>query len=112
MRRPVHNTHLQILTESGVIGFSVWLLMILYILRGLLRLWSATKGCIDRRSLAVRAYASSLVASISSFLVGSAFGNYAYNDLFWTIAALAAILIKISLNLTHAIGHDANVPAR
>jgi O-antigen ligase len=94
-QRPVHNAHLQILTEIGLVGFTAWIFSFIYLVRRLYVLWRSTLGGRDQEAVSANIFASSFIATISSFFVGSSFGNYAYNDLFWTIAGISATLIKL-----------------
>jgi len=77
------------------VAFAAWLTVIWISLRNLFLLWRWSSLSVDLNMRKINLYSSALVSSILSFLVGSSFGNYAYNDLFWTLLAIAAISIRL-----------------
>jgi probable O-glycosylation ligase (exosortase A-associated) len=89
--RPVHNSHLQILTEGGVISFLGWALAIFGVFYQNFKIIRSSKiysKYPDEPSQ--YAFAKGLMASLIAFIVGSTFGNYAYNDLYWTVVSLSS----------------------
>jgi probable O-glycosylation ligase (exosortase A-associated) len=90
--RSVHSSHLQILTEAGVIGFAAWIFLLLYsVLVGLkvrkrVRTWTGP----DARLYA--SLADGLVAAWVAFIIGGTFTAIGWNDFVWTVFGITAAL--------------------
>src|SRR5262249_6953448 len=97
--RSVHSSHLQVLSEAGVIGAVSWVF-----------LWVTAFTCAfrirrrgsrsdlspdDRRMFTT--YANALIASMSAFMVGGSFISMALNDLTWLTFAVVASLDRLSM---------------
>ncbi len=87
--RPVHNTHLQMLTEGGLIGAIGWAIAILGAFTQNLKIIIAERAAENINIRLIRAYSKGVIVSIVVFVIGSSFGNYAYNELIWTILAIS-----------------------
>ena len=87
--RPVHNTHLQMLTEGGLIGAFGWAIALLGALTQNLKIIIGERTAESKDRKLFRAYSKGIIASIVVFIIGSSFGNYAYNELIWTLLAIS-----------------------
>jgi probable O-glycosylation ligase (exosortase A-associated) len=98
-QRAVHNSHLQVLAETGYLGALIY--------AGLFGFSLLTTWRIRRRALSSEAYpaesrrffytsANGLIASMVAFLVGGAFISLALNDLTWLTFALVAALDRLA----------------
>jgi O-antigen ligase len=87
--RPVHNTHLQILTEGGLIGAFGWAIALLGAILQNLKIIIMERAEENSNIRLNRAYSKGIVISIVVFIIGSSFGNYAYNELIWTLLAIS-----------------------
>ncbi|MGH9176108.1 MAG: O-antigen ligase family protein, partial [Vicinamibacterales bacterium] len=98
-QRAVHNSHLQVLTETGWLGAVWWV--------GLLTLSMYLTFRAKRRTVQMkpddawftRTVANALITSMSGFLVGGTFVSMAYNDLTWLTFAMVAGFDRVSRRL-------------
>jgi O-antigen ligase len=96
--RSVHNSHLQILTESGFLGFAAWLFLLFYsIVLSLLvrRRAKALPGDHVNRAL-YRSLGGGLAAVFVAFTVGGTFTAIGWNDLTWCLFSVVAALDRVS----------------
>jgi len=92
--RELHNTYLEVLTETGLLGFSCFAGMLLLALRGLARtLRTGTDPLI-------RHYAEALQFAYVAFLAASVFMPHQYNKYLWIFAGLAIAVTRLGRNAT------------
>jgi putative inorganic carbon (hco3(-)) transporter len=89
---PPHNSYVQVLAELGVPGFLLFAAFLINVFRAL----GAPKPAGRAR------LAHTLTASLIGFAVGSFFLTLAYNDMLYTLAAIAVGLHQVSLNAARA----------
>lgn len=97
-QRSVHNSHLQVLTEQGYAGFTIWLLMSGYALVVCLRIrFGAARlhGLGDEDRQYYVATATSLAASMLAFIVGGTFIAASNNDFTWITFGIVAALHRM-----------------
>ncbi len=97
-RRAVHNSHLQVLTETGFFGLFAYLSLFGY---SLIAAWRIRKhalaGAFSLESHRFFYTASNaLIASMAGFLIGGAFISLALNDITWLSFALVASLDRLA----------------
>jgi putative inorganic carbon (HCO3(-)) transporter len=95
--RSVHNSHLQVLTEAGMLGFVIWLFMLFYaIVLGLrVRRRGRSPGCSN--GVLYTSLAEGLTAAMVAFIVGGTFTAIAWSDFVWCVLAIVAALDRVSL---------------
>jgi probable O-glycosylation ligase (exosortase A-associated) len=100
-RRAVHNSHLQVLAETGFPGAAVWLFLLGYcvVLIFRIRRRSRQAGLSPADASFMLTMANGLIASMMGFVVGGTFLAMALNDITWLTFALVASLDRISLAL-------------
>ena len=94
--RAVHNSHLQVLTETGWLGALCW--AALFVTAFSLAIRARHRAALmdpDHARLTI-AMANGLIASMAGFLVGGTVVSMAYNDLTWLTFALVASLDRLS----------------
>jgi putative inorganic carbon (hco3(-)) transporter len=97
-RRDVHSSYFQMIAETGFGGGALFLGLTIYTLVILLRIRSRVANSnlsSDERQFFLAA-ANGLLASMTAFMVGGAFGSYALNDLTWLSIAVTAALDRIT----------------
>jgi len=114
-RRAVHNSHLQILTETGWLGAGCWIALFgLAFLETFRSKRLASNMEPDDARLTVTV-ANALIASMCGFLVGGTFVSMAHNELTWLTFALVASLDRLSrgvMQTSHSAGGEpAGAPA-
>ena len=90
--RAVHNSHLQVLVETGWLGLFVWVCLFGYAFLAAFRLRRASKDLArppDERQFSFT-LGNALLASMTGFLVGGTFLSMAMNDATWYTFAFAA----------------------
>jgi O-antigen ligase len=94
--RSVHSSHLQVLTEAGMLGFTAWLFMLFYALvLGLrVRRRGRSPGCPN--GALYTALAEGFTAAVVAFIVGGAFTAIAWSDFVWCVLAIIAALDRVS----------------
>jgi O-antigen ligase len=104
--RSVHNSHLQILTELGVIGFALWVFLLISSLIGCLRIRRKADaiGMDTRTGQVLWTLATAIFVSLFAFMVGGLFISMGLNDLTWLMFAAVAALERVA-------SHAANPPA-
>ena len=96
--RSVHSSYFQMLTETGFIGFALWIFLFIssIVLCIRVRSRSATPGLTPRDSDVLWTLATAFMVSLVSFSVGGIFISMALNDLTWLIFAAIAALDRVS----------------
>ena len=94
-RRSVHNSHLQMLSELGYIGFGLWILIFAYAITSCLRIRftaASLSGLNDEDRRYYMLTSTAFVASMCAFIVGGTFIASANNELTWfTFGGIAAL---------------------
>jgi len=92
--RAVHNTYLQVLTETGYLGLAIFALLIIVSVGIAFRIRrnSRTPGLDPGDARFLLTSANALLASTAAFLVGGTFASHLLNDLNWFTFALVASL--------------------
>jgi hypothetical protein len=89
--RGAHNLYLQIAAETGIIGLSMFLAMVLLILR---QLWQARRQWAHSRP-DVANLVTALFLSLTAYLTHSMFAHLAYERYFFLLLALAGAAVQI-----------------
>jgi probable O-glycosylation ligase (exosortase A-associated) len=96
--RAVHNSHIQVLAETGYLGAASWALLFVYAFFACLRVRARSKT--ERLDPAVARFfftaANGLLTSMTAFLVGGTFLSLALNDLTWLTFGMVAAVDRIS----------------
>jgi O-antigen ligase len=109
-----HNSHLEVATEMGVVGFAFWLMLVLGGVFGITRLrrrlpkhWA--KGTDEERLL----YYSTLYIPVAfaAFIFNSSFVSFAYRDLVYALGAFCAGLIVCVDGKLKEAAMSARIPA-
>jgi O-antigen ligase len=95
----LHNPHVQILAEEGLIGFALWASMIVGFFRRTQHLqtqqsiarWAQRGG----EALNLRAIAWGLEGTMLAFLANSVFYNQLYIHWFWSLLTIASVLAAL-----------------
>ncbi len=87
--RLAHNTYLQILTETGIVGFSLFMCGIVYCFWILKEIRDLS---IQKKDAWLHRNASILVVSLSIFLVAAFFVSAAHIDILWIVMGLTSCL--------------------
>jgi probable O-glycosylation ligase (exosortase A-associated) len=108
--RAVHNSHLQVLTETGVIGAAAYVFLFAWsaVLVARVRTQSLDPRLAPSDSRLLLTAANALFASMAAFLVGGTFVSMALNDVTWITFALIAALDRVSQQL--CADADVSVP--
>lgn len=95
--RSVHSSHFQILADIGYPGLFVWFSLFFISFR---KLWAIRKA--SRKKLtnceSSRFYfyiSNALICSITTFLLGGSFYEYAYNDIIWLTWGMVVALERL-----------------
>lgn len=106
--RSVHSSHFQILAEAGYFGFFIWVCLMLVSYWKLYKIKNQANEYIkDQESQRFYiAISNMLICSITVFIVGGAFYEYAYNDLIWLIFGLT---IAVERNINKDIAEEENL---
>ncbi|MCF6324167.1 MAG: O-antigen ligase family protein [Gammaproteobacteria bacterium] len=108
LNRSVHSSHFQILAEAGYFGFLIWLLLFLVSYLKLFKIRSLAKKQVkDPDTVEFYTHISSaLICTITVFIAGGAFYEYAYNDIIWLVFAL---IIAIERNINKEINSTSSL---
>src|SRR5678810_850934 len=103
--RSVHNSHLQVLAETGLVGLMVWIWILTKTYLSLLRVRTRARNLStnNEESRFLFTMANAMVSSITAFVIGGSFIALALNDLIWIMFAFAVALDHLSLT---AIGNQ------
>lgn len=95
--RAVHNTLLSVLSETGYLGFSTFIFLILSCLAMTIRAKRISRSFSDSMlKIEVSDYAAMLRVSTVAFLLGSFFVNTLYQEMFWVIITIAIALDRVT----------------
>lgn len=94
--RAVHNSHLQVLTETGWLGAAWWVGLFAVAMFLAFRARRNAALMEPERAYFTTTVANALIASMVAFLVGGTFVSIAYNDLTWLTFAIVAGFDRIS----------------
>ncbi len=97
MSRSVHNSHLQVLTEAGFLGFGVWVFMLINAVVLALRVRRRGKSPGQTSGMLYTSMAEGMAAALVAFIVGGSFTAIAWNDFVWCMLAILAALDRVSL---------------
>lgn len=101
-QRDPASLYLQLLAEQGIIGFAVFISLVIYIL---VQLFKAQK---DFKLFGLRDemyMTSALFAALAGYMFMSIYKNNAYSNVFWTLIALCLSAAQIAAN--HSATQDA-----
>jgi len=97
--RDVHSTHFQILSETGYLGLSFWILLLITTYRRLfhIRKLVSIKNNYDKleNPLFYRQLCNAMICSITVFILGGSFYSLAFNDLIWLLFGLTIATTKL-----------------
>lgn len=97
--RAVHNSHLQVLTETGWLGAGCWVGLFGVAFLEAFRVRRRAREMSEDNARLTTTVANGLIASMFGFLVGGTFVSMAFNELTWLIFALVASLDRLSFGL-------------
>jgi probable O-glycosylation ligase (exosortase A-associated) len=95
-KRAVHNSHLQVLTETGWAGALFWVFLFVVAFRICLRVRRQAHEQTTPEAHLYLTVANATLASMVGFLVGGMFVSMALNDLTWLTFGLVASLDRVS----------------
>lgn len=107
-RRAVHNSHLQVLTETGWLGAFCWVTMFAAAFVITLRSKRRASRMSPEDARLISTVANALMASMFGFLVGGTFVSMAMNDLTYFTFAIVASLDRVSRQLVAGVPVDAH----
>jgi len=96
-----HNTYLEVLIGTGLVGFIPFIIILLLTWRELRKLGKLIAR--DRETVYISLYANALELGFISYLIAALFISLDTNKMTWLIVALPPILLNI-----HRIGNSAN----
>lgn len=101
LKRAVHSSPLQILTETGFLGLALYLFLFFNSYAICLRIRKRSRNELrgNAEGLFLSSIAGAIIASMTAFLVGGSFISMGLNDLSWFTFGLAASLDRISASL-------------
>jgi putative inorganic carbon (hco3(-)) transporter len=112
--RAVHNSHLEVLAETGYLGAAIWCGLFGFAFVACIRIRArARDGDLepDERTF-LRSAAAGLIASMAAFIVGGAFLAIALNDITWLTFGLVAALDRISRQMVSRATVPKDAPSR
>jgi O-antigen ligase len=92
----VHNTYLQLLVETGFIGFALFMTIVVACLRAA---WSAARRFEARGHAAMSSIAISVVIAVLGALVASVFLSNGQSSQLWLLLALGPVLLRLSYSM-------------
>jgi O-antigen ligase len=96
-QRDPHSLYVQLLAETGILGFSAFLAMVISLIRALNRACRAVELSPDLQDWLP--WISAIRLAIISYLLTSVFLHNAYIRYFWILVAMALAGIQITDNL-------------
>ncbi len=95
--RSVHSSHFQVLADAGYMGFIVWVLLFVISYWKLFKIRAMAKKEVKNPDSIefYRQISTMLICSMSVFITGGAFYEYAYNDITWLVFALIITVEKV-----------------
>jgi probable O-glycosylation ligase (exosortase A-associated) len=106
-RRSVHNSHLQVLTEAGMMGFVTWALLLIGALTAALRSRRRARANSSPDKNLYLSVAEGTTAALAAFIVGGTFTAIAWNDFVWCVLAIIAVVDRLSKRELVASGVEA-----
>jgi probable O-glycosylation ligase (exosortase A-associated) len=99
--RAVHNSHLEVLAETGYLGAAVWIGLFAFAFFACIRVRvrARNRALQPDDQAFLRSAAAGLMASMVAFIVGGSFLAIALNDLTWLTFSLVAALDRISCEM-------------
>lgn len=102
----VHNTYLELLAETGVVGLGLFLGVVAGSLRGA---WRAASRFERSGDMAMAALSRSVIAGVVAMLVSSAFISGATDRRLWVLLALGPALLACATHQVHRSDSDSTV---
>jgi O-antigen ligase len=99
----VHNTYLELLTETGVVGLALFLAMIVASLRAA---WQAASMFERRGDQALGTLSRGVLVAGVAVLVTAVFVSLGSHQVIWLLLALGPALLAVAARLPHAITVD------
>jgi probable O-glycosylation ligase (exosortase A-associated) len=94
--RSVHNSHLQILTEAGFLGFAAWVFLLWFAVVVAFRVRRRAKQVDLPNAALYAALADGMIAAMAGFVVGATFTAIAWSDFLGAIIGIIAALDLVS----------------
>jgi O-antigen ligase len=91
---PPHNTYLQLLAETGIIGFLAILLVIIFTLKNLRRARDAVRT-LESNSGFLSPVVPAVMTYYGIWLVVSFFGIELYNNFWWVAGGLSVVILRV-----------------
>ncbi len=112
--RAVHNSHLEVLAETGYLGAAIWCGLFAYAFVACFRIRARARdgGLEEEERRFLRSAAAGLLASMAAFIVGGAFLAIALNDITWLTFSLVAALDRLSKQMVSRSTMDAEALAQ
>ena len=82
-----HSIYFEILGETGIIGFTIWLLLIVGFFLAMLRLWRQTRSRDGAEWLGD--LAATLMTAVTIYMVGGAFVGIGYQPMLYDLLAIS-----------------------
>jgi len=101
--RSVHSSHFQILSDAGYIGVLLWLMLFIVSYRRLWRIRKISKKHKedDERYPFYFYLSNALICTITVFLIGGSFYEYAYNEVIWLVWAMVITIDRLFYGELH-----------
>jgi O-antigen ligase len=95
--RDAHSLYIQVLAETGILGFGIFMLLIASLIVGLGQARKAVRN--DPALISWLPWLSAIRLSIVSYLLTSIFLHNAYFRYFWILAAMAITAIQLTQHM-------------
>jgi len=97
--RQLHNTYLEVLTETGIVGFGCFFGMILMALKGLSQTYK------NGSSEEIKIIAECIHFCFVSFLIASVFMPNEYNKYLWMLIGISSVVSRLGLPSKNSYNH-------
>lgn len=87
-----HNMYIELFAELGIIGFSLFALMIIFVLKRIIRIGKTAR---ENRIIQFEYFAMSLKSGLIGFLVGAAFLTSQYEKILWLAIFLVILMPRV-----------------